>query len=123
MTRLGQDFRYALRQLRRSPSFAGTAVVTLALGIGANVVAFGVLNAVLLRPLDVPQPAVLYNVVHREQGNDNQSYPDYADFRSRNRTFSDMTAYRLEDAGLTAGNATYKCCTTRSPAITSTCWE
>src|SRR5215831_10542883 len=75
MTRLGQDFRYGLRQLRRSPSFALTALVTLALGIGANVVAFGVLNAMLLKPLDVPQPAGLYNVVHQQPGDDNQSYP------------------------------------------------
>ncbi len=109
MTRLSQDFRYALRQLRRSPSFALTAVVTLALGIGANVVAFGVLNAVLLKSLDVPRPDGLYNVVHQEQGYDNQSYPDYVDFRNRNRTFSDMAAYRLQAAGLSTGNASYKC--------------
>lgn len=109
MTRIGQDFRYALRQLRRSPSFAVTAIVTLALGIGANVVAFGVLNSVLLKPLDVPQPTGLYNVVRQQQGYDNQSYPDYVDFRSRNHTFSDMAVYRLEDAGLSTGNATYKC--------------
>ena len=108
MTRLRQDFRYALRQLRRSPSFALTAVGTLALGIGANVVAFGVLNAVLLKPLDVPQAEGLYNVVHQQRGDDNQSYPDYADFRSRNRTFSDMATYRLQPAGLSTGNATYK---------------
>jgi len=108
MTRLGQDFRYGLRQVRRSPSFALTALVTLALGIGANVVAFGVLNAVLLKPLDVPQPAGLYNVVHQQQGDDNQSYPDYVDFRSRNRTFSDMATYRLQAAGLSTGKATYK---------------
>jgi predicted permease len=108
MTRIGQDFIYALRQLRRSPSFAVTAIVTLALGIGADVVAFGVLNAVLLKPLDVPQPAGLYNIEQRNDGDNNQSYPDYVDFRSRNRTFSDMAAYRLEDAGLSTGTATYK---------------
>ena len=109
MTGLGQDLRYGVRQLRRSPSFAVTAVVTLALGIGANVVAFGVLNAVLLRPLDVPQPAGLYNVEQKNEGDNNQSYPDYVDFRSRNRTFSDMATYRLLDAGLSTGSATYKC--------------
>jgi len=109
MTGLGQDLRFGLRQLRRSPSFALTAIVTLALGIGANVVAFGVLNAVLLKPLDVPQPARLYNVEQQQNGNDNQSYPDYVDLRSRNRTFSDMAAYRLQDAGLSIGNASYKC--------------
>jgi len=109
MTGIVLDVRFALRQLRRSPSFAITAVVTLALGIGANVVAFGVLNAVLLKPLDVPRPDRLYNVEQQQEGNDNQSYPDYVDFRSRNHTFSDMAAYRLEDAGLSTGSATYKC--------------
>src|SRR5215469_14716341 len=108
MTRISQDFRYAMRQLRRAPSFATTAVVTLTLGIGANVVAFGVLNAVLLKPLDVPQPARLYNVEQQKEGDNSQSYPDYVDFRSRNRTFTDMVAYRLEDAGLSTGTATYK---------------
>jgi predicted permease len=108
VTGLIQDFRYALRQLRRSPSFGLTAVVTLALGIGANVVAFGVLNAVLLKPLDVPQPAGLYYLVRQEQGFDNQSYPDYVDFRNRNRTFTDMAIHRLDDAGLSTGKATYK---------------
>jgi predicted permease len=108
MTGLGQDLRYGVRQLRRSPSFAITAVVTLALGIGANVVAFGVLNAVLLKPGDVPQPARLYNVEQKNEGDNSQSYPDYVDFRSRNRTFSDMAVYRLEDAGLSTGKATYK---------------
>lgn len=109
MTGLGQDMRFGFRQLRRSPSFALTALVTLALGIGANVVAFGVLNAVLLKPLDVPRPARLYNVEQQQEGNNNQSYPDYVDFRSRNRTFIDMAAYRLQDAGLSTGNASYKC--------------
>jgi predicted permease len=108
MSALGQDLRYGLRQLRRAPSFALTAVVTLALGIGANVVAFGVLNAVLLKPLDVPQPARLYNIEQQKEGDNSQSYPDYVDFRSRNRTFSDMAVYRLEDAGLSTGTATYK---------------
>ena len=108
MIGLIQDFRYGLRHLRRSPSFAMTALVTLALGIGANVVAFGVLNAVLLRPLDVPQPARLYNIEQKQDGDNSQSYPDYVDLRSRNRTFSDMAVYRLEDAGLSTGNATYK---------------
>ena len=108
MTGLGQDLRLGLRQWRRSPSFAITAVVTMALGIGANVVAFGVLNAVLLKPLDVPRPEGLYNIEQEHEGDNSQSYPDYVDFRSRNRTFSDMAVYRLQDAGLSTGTATYK---------------
>jgi predicted permease len=106
---VGREMRYAARQLRRSPAFTLTALVTLILGIGANVVVFSVLNALLLRPLDVPQPAGLYNVVHKTQGDDNQSYPDYVDFQSKNTTFSDMAAYRIQSAGLNTGNAAYKC--------------
>ena len=55
MTTLLQDLRFALRQMRRSPGFAITAVLILALGIAANVIVFGVLQALILRPLDVPQ--------------------------------------------------------------------
>jgi predicted permease len=106
---VGRDLRYAARQLRRSPAFSITALLSLTLGIGANVVVFSVLNALLLRPLDVPQPAGLYNVVHKAQGYDNQSYPDYVDFQSKNTTFADMAAYRIENAGLSTGNAAYKC--------------
>jgi predicted permease len=106
---LWRELRYAARQLRRSPTFTITALITLILGIGANVVVFGVLNALILRPLDVPQPTGLYNIVQKAHGWDNQSYPDYLDFQARNTTFSDMAAYRLQDAGLTAGNAAYKC--------------
>jgi predicted permease len=106
---LWRDVHYAARQLRRSPVFAITAVLTLALGIGANVVVFGVLNALVLRPLDVPKPAGLYGVVHQEAGYDNQSYPDYVDFRSRNSTFADMAAYRIMPGGFTKGTEAYKC--------------
>jgi predicted permease len=106
---LWREVRYAARQLRRSPTFTMTALITLVLGIGANVIVFSVLNALLLRPLDVPQPADLYNVVHQAHGYDNQSYPDFVDFQAKNITFTDIAAYRLQAAGLTAGNAAYKC--------------
>jgi predicted permease len=106
---VGRDLRYAARQLRRSPAFSITALLTLTLGIGANVVVFSVLNALVLRPLDVPQPSGLYNVVQKTPGYDNQSYPDYLDFQNRNTTFSDMSAYRIQNAGLTTGNAAYHC--------------
>jgi len=106
---LWREMRYAARQLHRSPTFTITALVTLILGIGANVIVFSALNALLLRPLDVPQHTGLYNVVHETHGYDNQSYPDYLDFHSKNTTFSDLAAYRIQSAGLTAGNAAYKC--------------
>src|SRR5215469_14996321 len=104
-----RDLRYAARQLRRSPTFTVSALVTLILGIGANVIVFSVLNALVLRPLDVPRPAGLYNVVHQQHGYDNHSYPDYLDFQSKNSTFSDMAAYRVQSAGLSTRDAAYKC--------------
>jgi predicted permease len=109
MTGMFGNLRHTLRQLRRSASFTSTAILTLALGIGANVVVFGVVNAIVLRPLDVPNPEGLYNVVHQEHGFDNQSYPDYVDFKDRNTTFSDMAAYKTNVAGLSLEDAAFKC--------------
>lgn len=103
---LGRDIRYAARQLRRSPGFALTAILTLALGIGANVVVFGVLNAMLLRPLNVAGADRLLQLAHERQGDDNHSYPDYVDFKARNLSFSDMATYRMGAVGMSSnGNA------------------
>jgi predicted permease len=102
MTTLLQDLRFALRQLRKSPGFTITAVLTLTLAIGANAVVFGVLNALILRPLNVPQAESLFIVQH---GSDigAHSYPDYLDLRRRNRSFDDVAAWAISQAGLDTG--------------------
>src|SRR5271168_2190088 len=88
-----RDLRIAFRQLRKSPGFTLTAIITLALGIGANAVVFSVLNAIVLRPVNVPNAQNLY-MVQRFQF-PSQSYPDYVDLRDRNRSFESMTTYNI----------------------------
>jgi predicted permease len=87
------DLRIALRQLRKSPGFAVTAILTLALGIGANAVVFSVLNALVLRPVNVPNGQNLY-MVQRFQF-PSQSYPDYVDLRDKNRTFESLVTFNI----------------------------
>jgi predicted permease len=96
------DVRIALRGLRKSPGFTIAAVSTLALAIGANAVVFGVLNALILRPLNVPQAESLFIIQH---GSDvaSHSYPDYLDLRQRNRSFDDVAAWAISQSGLDTG--------------------
>jgi predicted permease len=108
MESLARDLRYGVRQLRRSPGFALTAILTLALGVAANVVVFGVLNALLLRPLNVADADSLFQVVQQPDGYTSQSYPDYVDYRARNRSFRDLLAYRLNILAFSAGAAAEK---------------
>jgi hypothetical protein len=98
-----QDLRYALRLLRKSPGFTIVAVLTLALGIGANAVVFGVLNALILHPLNLPQEESLYAIQHGSDNSPSESYPDYLDLRDRNRSFDDLAAYDIGQAGLDTG--------------------
>ena len=97
------DVRIALRQMRRSPGFTIAAMLTLALAIGANAVVFGVLNAVVLHPLDVPNAKSLYAFETAETQIGHQSYPDYLDFRARNRSFEDLAAFSITEVVLDAG--------------------
>ena len=98
MTTLLQDLRLALRQLRKSPGFTVTAILTLTLAVGANAVVFGVLNALILRPLNVPHAESLFLIQH---GGD--SYPDYLDLRQRNHSFEDMAVFAIRQSGLDTG--------------------
>lgn len=101
------DLRFAFRKLRKSPGFASTAILTLAFGIGANVVVFSVLNGLILRPLDVPQPEKLFQVIHGKgkTGWFSQSYRDYLDYRDRDPSFSGLMAYQIQRVGLSAGKS------------------
>ncbi|HEV8338015.1 MAG TPA: ABC transporter permease [Candidatus Polarisedimenticolia bacterium] len=101
---LGEDIRFSLRLLRKSPGFTFVAVSTLALGIGANAVVFAALNALILRPLDLPRAESLYSVHRVTDNSANQSYPDYLDLRDRNRSFEDLAAYNILQAGLDTGD-------------------
>ena len=108
LERLLQDLRYALRQLKRSPGFAVTAMAILALGVGANVAVFSVMNALIMRPLNVPQPQSLYLVEHREHGAYMQSYPDYLDYRDGNSTFSAMATFDMTNTAIRIGKTALK---------------
>jgi predicted permease len=97
------DARFALRQLRRSPGFTFAAIVTLALAIGANAVVFSVMNAFVLRPLNVPQAQSLYALQHGDEANGSLSYPNYLDLRDRNHSFDGLVAYNIIQVGLDTG--------------------
>jgi MacB-like periplasmic core domain len=106
MQRLLQDLRFALRQLRKSPGFALTTIVTLALGIGATTTIFSLVNAVLLRPLPLPEQdrLVWLQIENRTSGAalpGNVSYPDFFDWRSQQRSFSGIASYRSGEVTLT----------------------
>ncbi len=104
MESLWQDTRYGARLLLRSPGFTIIAVVTLALGIGANTAVFSVVNAVLLRSL--PYEAADRLVVVSEAINKEPrpvAYPNYLDWRDRQTTFDDLAAYSLTEFTL-SGN-------------------
>ncbi|HEX3986049.1 MAG TPA: ABC transporter permease [Acidobacteriaceae bacterium] len=97
------DLKVALRQLRKTPGFTVTAILTLALGIGANAIVFSVLNAIVLKPVKVPHPENLYMVQRYQYPS--QSVPDYEDLRDKNRTFQNMTMYNIiGPVGFDTGN-------------------
>ena len=99
-----QDLRFALRLLRKSPGFTFVAVGTLALAIGANAVVFSVLNALILRPLNVSRAESLYGIDRAADKISYESYSNYLDLRDRNRSFEDLAANNIDQAGLDTGD-------------------
>ena len=96
MDTLIKDIRYGIRSLFKRPSLTALAIVTLALGIGANTVMFGVINAVILRPLPYKEPdrLVWMNETGPEVANRWVSYPNFLDWQARNTTFEAMSTFR-----------------------------
>ena len=108
MERLFQDLRYGLRTLLKSPGFAAVAILSLALGIGANTAIFSFVNAVLLRPLPVRNPDQLTFAFSGRSDSPYSvaSYPDYVDFRDGNEVFTDLACYSSISVSLTSDDQT-----------------
>jgi predicted permease len=105
---IGRDLRYGIRTLRRSPVFTAVALLTLALGIGANAAIFSILNVVILRPLGYPAPEQLLRLTaHFPVGSLHGfrlSTPEYLEFREMNRSFAEVGAFAVGD-GVAAGGS------------------
>ena len=108
MNALIHDLRYALRQLRKNPGFSLVVVLTLALGLGANVTIFSIVNGIILRKLPVPQPRQIAVLAAQQQGAPlglySLSYPELLDIRAQNDAFSDLFAYQVALEGISADN-------------------
>jgi predicted permease len=94
-----KDLRFGIRMLVRSPGFTATAILTLALGIGANTALFSVVNGVLLNPLPFPRAHELVTLYENKPNfkHGSISYPNFLDWQKNNRTFEAMAAYRPDD--------------------------
>src|ERR1700694_5448631 len=103
MGRFWLDLRYGVRMLRSNPGFTAVAVLTIALGIGANTAIFSVVNALLLRPLPVKDSAQLLALTEQHELNSAVSYfsyPDLVDYREQAEVFSDVLGYDLTLSGV-----------------------
>jgi predicted permease len=106
MDRLFQDLIVSFRRLRSSPGFTVAAILTLALGIGANTTIFSLVNAVVFRPFGVERQSelVFFNTHTTKAEYPALSYPDYKDYRDRNTVLSGMAMYRIIPMGISRGN-------------------
>jgi predicted permease len=106
---LGQDLRFGLRQLRKNPGFTAVAVLTLALGVGANTAIFSFVDQLLLRPLPFPESNRLVSLCYRSAQtsdvyNGSVSFPDYVFYRDHNTTLAALAAYSDIDVGMRLGD-------------------
>ena len=108
MRALFQDFRFAVRQFKKSPGFAITTILTIALGIGGATAIFSLVNTILLRPLPFPEPDRVLSVASRNDRNppsgspgNSLSYPDFFDWRSQNKSFASLASFHDNDVTLT----------------------
>src|ERR1700758_3913579 len=101
------DCRYAARRLRQSPGFAAAAILTLTLGIGANLAVFTVVHAVLLKPLPFPHPEQLVRIYDDLRGSNSRdvgmSVPELWDLRDKSSVFQDISVAFPADVNLTGG--------------------
>ena len=113
------DLRFALRSMRKAPGFTTIAVLTLALGVGANTAIFSVVNGVLLRPLAYPRPDDLMQVetVFQNGHAGNVSYADFEDLRDQNHSFAALAVYANWTGSAAAGSSFHvpRMPTTRGP--------
>ncbi len=103
---IGKDVAFGIRQMRRSPGFALTAVLTLALGVAANVIVFGVLQALILQSVDLPRGDRVMTLQLSNSPFPFISYPEVRDVRDGNTMFSAVAAYNITNFGLEANGAT-----------------
>lgn len=111
MTAILQDIKYGFRMLIKNPGFTVAAALTLAIGIGANVTMFSVVNSVLLRPLpfkDADRLAVVQQHVKTFNVTTGFSYPDFLDFREQNQVFEDYAAYTKARFDMMENQGTHK---------------
>src|SRR6516165_4437438 len=106
MNTLLQDLRYSLRMLTKNPGFTAVAVLTLALGIGANTAIFSVVSAVLLKPLPFHDPGrlMVLTEANERQPHVSVSYPNYFDWRQQNHVFEAMASFQPADFNLAGVN-------------------
>lgn len=106
---VARDVRYAVRTMAARPAFTAVAVLSLALGMGANTAIFSLIDAVLLRPMPVSHPeqiVSLYTSDFSSTTYGTSSYPDYLDFRQRGSGVVDIAAYQFSQVSMNAGGDT-----------------